>query len=288
MALLPINKIEKIAEKRIDVRQLDVYENTISGDAIDGGKITNFSSSGIDDKSDTVQVVINNDCVEVQKDLTVKGTITVENLKYEEAQVPKLNVTEAVMVDHNEVLWKDRLGRSVKKSNLEQVGNLKDLRVKNTLYAAESRVGINTDAPSADFSVNVNGYEVITKMQDNNAYVGTHAPVPFAIGTDDTPRIICRSNGDVTIGNEESGTTKLNVFGKVGIGVKNPQESLHVSGNIKFCDKVFSSGYVAPTEGRWDIGSIVWNSKPAMNQAVGWVCIKGGTPGTWKTFGLVY
>ena len=31
-----------------------------------------------------------------------------------------------------------------------------------------------------------------------------HAPVPFAIGTDDTPRIICRSNGDVTIGNEES------------------------------------------------------------------------------------
>ena len=260
MALLPINKIEKIAEKRIDVRQLDVYENTISGDAIDGGKITNFSSSGIDDKSDTVQVVINNDRVEVQKDLTVKGTITVENLKYEEAQVPKLNVTEAVMIDHNEVLWKDRLGRSVKKSNLEQVGNLKDLRVKNTLYAAESRVGINTDAPSADFSVNVNGYEVITKMQDNNAYVGTHAPVPFAIGTDDTPRIICRSNGDVTIGNED----------------------------IKFCDKVFSSGYVAPTEGRWDIGSIVWNSKPAMNQAVGWVCIKGGTPGTWKTFGLVY
>ena len=45
MALLPINKIEKISKSRIAVEQLDLYKNAISGDVIDGGTITNFRSS---------------------------------------------------------------------------------------------------------------------------------------------------------------------------------------------------------------------------------------------------
>ena len=56
MTLLPINKIEKIAEKRVDVRQIDVYENSISGDAIHGGLITDFNSTGIKDQSDSLQI----------------------------------------------------------------------------------------------------------------------------------------------------------------------------------------------------------------------------------------
>ena len=130
MALLPINKIEKIAEKRVDVRQIDVYENSISGDAVHGGMITDFNSTGIKDNSESLQITINNNNVEVAKDLVVKGTVTVENLKYVEAQVPKLNVTDAVMIDHNEVIWKDTLGKSVKNSSLTQLGVLKNLQVE--------------------------------------------------------------------------------------------------------------------------------------------------------------
>ena len=44
MALLPINKIEKVSKSRITVEQIDLYKNAISGDVIDGGKITNFTS----------------------------------------------------------------------------------------------------------------------------------------------------------------------------------------------------------------------------------------------------
>jgi len=288
MALLPINKVEKIAEKRVDVQQVDVYENSISGDAIHGGKITKFSSSGIDDNADSLQITLNNDLVEIQKDLVVKGSIKVDNLKYVEAQVPKINVTKAIMIDHNEVLWKDKLGKSVKKSNLTEVGVLKELKVDKTFYASQKRVGVLTEAPSAEFSVNVGGYEVITRMQDRNAYVGTFSPVPFAIGTDDTARILCRSNGDVVVGNEDGRPIKMNVHGMLGVGVKNPQESLHVSGNIKFCDRVFTSGNGQPKEGRWDTGSIVWNDRPEINQPVGWVCIKGGSPGSWNAFGRLY
>jgi hypothetical protein len=288
MALLPTKKIQDVSKATIDIKQLTVYENSISGDAIHGGLITGFNSTGIKDQSDSLQITVDNDTVEVKNDLVVKGTVTVENLKYVEAQVPKLNVTEAIMIDHNEVIWKGELGRSVKKSNIEQLGSLRELQVKNTMWAKEGRVGINTQAPSADFSVNVEGYEVVTKMQEKNAYVGTHSPVPFAIGTDDTPRIKCKSNGDIVLGNEEGAPIKVSVTGRLGIGIKNPSESLHVVGNIRFAERIFASGTGSPVEGRWETGSIVWNDKPDTNQPVGWVCSKGGTPGHWQPFGIIF
>jgi len=287
MTLLPINKIERVAEKRVDVRQVDVYENSISGDAIHGGRITDFNSTGIKDQAESVQLTVKDDKIEIANDLEVKGTVTVENLKYVEAQVPKLNVTDAIMIDHNEVIWKDTLGKSVKTSSLTQLGILKNLQVDKTLFASQKRVGINTEAPSAEFSVNVDGYEVVTTMHEKNAYVGTHSPAAFAIGTDNTARITCKSNGDIVLGNENNSSTNVMVAGKLGIGAKNPQESLHVVGNIKFAERTFSSGSKAPTEGRWDTGSIVWNDKPELNQPIGWVCVKGGTPGSWRPFGQI-
>ena len=288
MALLPINKPEKVSKSRIALQQIDLHKNALSGDLIDGGTITNFNSSGIQDRADSTQLTIKNDCVEVAKDLHIKGTVRVENLEYVQAQVPKLNVQKAIMIDHNEVIWKDRLGKSVKKSDLTELGVLKNLQVRNTFYVADGRVGINTTAPSADFSVNSGGYEIITRMHESNAFVGTHTHVAFAIGTDDTPRLTCRANGDVVVGSETGKPVNFNVFGNVGVGVKYPSESLEVAGNIKFAERIFTSGQQAPVDGRWDTGSVVWNERPEINQPVGWVCVKGGKPGNWRPFGQVY
>ncbi len=288
MALLPINKSDKVSKSRIAVQQIDLHKNALSGDIIDGGTITNFKSSGIEDLANSVVLKVKNDCIEVENDLHIKGTVKVENLEYVQAEVPKLNVTEAVMVDHNEVLWKDRLGKSVTKSHLSELGILKNLQVRNTFYISDGRVGVNTTAPSADFSVNSGGYEIITRMQESNAYVGTHTHVAFAIGTDDTPRLTCRANGDVVVGTALGKPVNMNVYGQVGINVKYPQEALHVDGNIKFAERTFASGEQEPREGRWDTGSVVWNQKPALNQPVGWVCLKGGKPGSWRPFGLIY
>ena len=191
------------------------------------------------------------------------------------------------MVNHNEVIWKDRLGKSVTKSSLQELGILKNLQVRNTFYVGDGRVGVNTTAPSADFSVNSGGYEIITTMQESNAYVGTHTHVAFAIGTDATPRLTCKANGDVVVGNESGKPVKLNVYGQLGIGVKYPHESLEVDGNIKFAERTFTSGEKEPSDGRWNTGSIVWNEKPSINHPVGWVCIKGGKPGSWRPFGLI-
>ena len=288
MTLLPINKIQKVEDSVVRVDQVNFKKNSLSGDIIDGGKITNFKSTGIKDEANDTRIVIKDDCVEVASDLYIKGTVKVENLQYVQAQVPKLNVTKAVMVDDNEVIWKDKLGKSVKSSSLEQLGVLKNLQVRNTFAVSDGRVGINTTAPSADFSVNASGYEIITTMHESNAYVGTHTHVPFAIGTDNTARLTCKANGDVIVGSENGKSVKLNVFGQVGIGVKHPAEALEVDGNIKFAERTFASGMQEPRDGRWDTGSIIWNEKPELNRPIGWVCIKGGKPGSWRAFGLIY
>jgi hypothetical protein len=46
-------------------------------------------------------------------------------------------------------------------------------------------------------------------------------------------------------------------------------------------------GTAAPTTGTWRQGDRVWHSAPAAAGNIGWVCTTGGTPGTWKTFGVI-
>jgi len=43
----------------------------------------------------------------------------------------------------------------------------------------------------------------------------------------------------------------------------------------------------APATGTYAVGSIIYNSVPASAGYVGFVCTVAGTPGTWKTFGLI-
>lgn len=43
----------------------------------------------------------------------------------------------------------------------------------------------------------------------------------------------------------------------------------------------------APTAGTWTRGSIAWNATPSGGGVLGWVCVVGGTPGTWQAFGQI-
>ena len=43
----------------------------------------------------------------------------------------------------------------------------------------------------------------------------------------------------------------------------------------------------APVTGTFEQGDIVYNNAPTAGGFIGWVCVTGGTPGTWKTFGAI-
>lgn len=281
MALRPINTQTRITERSVKISDIDLKENSISGDVINGGTITNFASTGIRDLSKETVLEINNDITNVHNDLFVRGKINCQTLQYNRAQVPALDVTEAVRIDGNEVIWKTRLGKSVKESSLRKVGILDDLEVKDTFYAKDGRVGVNTTVPNKSFAVRSQGIEVVIGADDATGFVGTFEPRPFAIGTDDKKIIYIATDGKVNVNNS------MTVVGKLGIGVNNPQEDLEIRGNIKFQDRIFSSGNAVPTTGTWTKGSIIWNSQPDLGQPVGWICLKGGSPGHWRPFGVI-
>jgi len=48
-----------------------------------------------------------------------------------------------------------------------------------------------------------------------------------------------------------------------------------------------TTGSAAPTTGAWAQGDIVWNISPTSGGFAGWICTVAGTPGTWRTFGLI-
>jgi hypothetical protein len=42
-----------------------------------------------------------------------------------------------------------------------------------------------------------------------------------------------------------------------------------------------------PSAGMWKIGDVVWNSAPRGGAPAGWICTRGGRPGSWAAIGLV-
>ena len=55
----------------------------------------------------------------------------------------------------------------------------------------------------------------------------------------------------------------------------------------KFNGIPWSPGTAAPGAAAHVVGEIVWNTAPAADGFVGFVCVSAGTPGTWKGFGLI-
>ena len=50
--------------------------------------------------------------------------------------------------------------------------------------------------------------------------------------------------------------------------------------------KVIKQGAI-PTNGTWKTGDVLLNDTPIGGGYLGWVCVSGGTPGTWKGFGQI-
>ena len=48
-----------------------------------------------------------------------------------------------------------------------------------------------------------------------------------------------------------------------------------------------SYGKAFPETGNWLQGTVVYNTEPSPGSPIGWVCTAGGTPGSWRRFGLI-
>ena len=254
---------------RLKTRNNDLFDNEVSGDKIDGGTITTFSSTGIKDEANSTKLLINDEKITVEKDLYVKGQINCDTLYYQGAVATDIDLTKSVRIDGNEVLWKDRLGNSVKFSKLVEVGVLKTLNVSDTLIVEGGKVGVNTLEPGGTFGVAKDGLEVVIDVVGSTPFVGTNTSDRFSIGTNREPTLFVSHDN------------------KIGIKVKTPKQDLDVAGPIRYQGQTHQYLNDEPVNGSHERGDIVWNSEPEPGKPLGWVCVKSGAPGTWRHFGEI-
>lgn len=243
-----------------------IADRELSGDKITGGMITNFASTGIQDLSSQKRVTIDDDRIVIENDLEVKGTVHCKTIYYYSAKADNLDVLNSVRIDSNEVLWKDRLGNSVTKSKLQEVGVLNELNVADTLHAIKNRVSINTTNSTGILTISNGSIEIITDVKGSVAYVGTANSDDFSIGTSGEPTLFISHDN------------------RVGIKVRKPKADLDVAGPIRFQGQIHQYDERSPVAGTYSQGDIVWNTKPAKGSVLGWVCVKAGSPGTWSDF----
>ncbi len=261
-------KLNEALEK-LSTRNNELFDNELSGDKIDGGTITNFKSTGINDSATEQKIAISNDKIVIENDIHVKGQINCDTLYYQGAVATDIDLTKSVRIDGNEVLWKDRLGNSVKFSKLVEVGVLKTLNVSDTLTVEGGKVGVNTLEPGGTLGVAKDGLEVVIDVVGSTPFVGTNTSDRFSIGTNREPTLFVSHDN------------------KIGIKVKTPKQDLDVAGPIRFQGQTHQYMSGEPKNGSHERGDIVWNSEPGPAKALGWVCVKSGTPGTWRHFGNI-
>lgn len=201
------------------------------------------------------------------------------------------------MIEGQAVVNYNSLGKGVVESNLQTLGVLRSLNVGGTINFGDvvhfnpvsERFSIGTSDGSGILTVydNVNDVElIVTGNRDSQGVIGTYSTKDLVLVSDNQARITVGALGDITLGNEGRDTT-TRIYGKVGVGVKNPREQLEVAGNIRWANKLFAVGNQPPLDGHYQQGDVVWNTNPMANSFIGWVCTVSGAPGLWKPFGLI-
>ena len=208
-----------------------------------------------------------------------------------------LDRTAAYSIGNAVVLTGDTLGPSVRSSSLTRVGTLNNLRTQGDLsidefiiYSSDSqRIGFGTESPNASISVTSLETEFVIDVEGPRTKIGNWTTDDLEIITDNTPRITISSTGQVSIGQKGNRNARLNVFGKLGVGVNNVADDVDVSISnvLEIAGTKIMTGVEIPDNGTYRQGDIVYNTNAVATGYVGWVCVREGSPGEWKAFGQI-
>ena len=189
------------------------------------------------------------------------------------------------------------LGSSIRTSNLVKVGTLQNLRTQGNLtiddyiiYDADSqRLGFGTESPNASISVTSLESEFIIDVEGESTKIGNWTTDDLQIVTDNTTRITVRANGKVEFGKNSKNDAQVSVFGKLGVGVNNVSDDISFStaNGIEIAGTKIITGTSIPTAGTFRQGDIMYNTNAVTTGYVGWICVREGTPGEWRPFGLI-
>jgi len=207
----------------ISHKSINWKDYKLSGNTIDDGIITNFNSTGIQDRARDCRLTILDDMIVVENKLVATEVetkrLSVKNLSVDNLEINgKINsnsslndlvdkisqsVFERNIVDkdyrlgNNSILDGEKLiinsttlGPSVLNSNLRKLGLLTELAVRGnaliceTLAVMQNKIGINTEEPEGALTIWDNDAELsFMKISKNNMYIGPTRSGTMTLGT---------------------------------------------------------------------------------------------------------
>jgi hypothetical protein len=294
--VFPANSIDPESLKLLDLK---ITGDNISGGIIENFSSTGIDDRAsqvaltiLDDST----VVENN---LLTKDLTVQGSMTVngefvvngsvpEDTEFFRKLVTSTTTNTLTSLDHTlfnsystlifdrikqdgldltkitlngvEVAGVNSLGSSIVSSNLQTLGELKELRVggesilAQTLYVTPKRVGINTIEPSAALSVWDDEIEIVAKKKSRDLGL---------LGTPRQQKLVLSSNGKDNIVLSDDGSAQID--------------------NLKIGPMQFTASNTPPNFVS-ERCHVIWNTNPNPGGPLGWICLGGAN---WANFGII-
>lgn len=226
-----------------------------------------------------------------------------------------LRINGEVVIDQN------RLGNKVQYSKLKTVGVLKDLEVETDVnfnddfvYNSDTGfIGLGTIEPAYHLhmvekktqfiagwhkeyfslgTLNGNNWHLLAsgrhlvQVEPTGLYIN-----PPGTGTSGSALRIRHVEDDNLIQtvaiDTVPGKDAIIVKDSQGIQLRLKDGNLSVKTSLAVGNKKITWANEQPNNGKWEQGSIVYNSTPASGQPLGWVCINSGEPGVWRTFGKI-
>jgi hypothetical protein len=268
-------------DRSIPSTALNLDHAVISASVLQGGQANNFASTGLSDFASNSVLTLTDDQILVDTNLIVKGNLVVlgkletdtvfyQTLSKDVADSVATNIAsvvdaaraelntgisvEQVLLNGDPIIKENALSRFVTDSNLQKVGQLRELDVagealiNETVYVGRRRMGINTLEPQSALDIWDQEVEIIAeKFEANTGYLGLGKTGTLRIGVDRRNAITIRPNADVEIPG-----LKIGRLDKI---------ALSVSADI-------------PT-GPGSPGDIIFNNQPIENSIFAWICLEG-------------
>lgn len=130
------------------------------------------------------------------------------------------------MIDGLPVISAKELGPQITKSNLKEIGTLRNLTVTGDAEIGQfavfnstfGRLGLNTSEPNSALSIADNDIEIVLGSPDyGQAFIGTYTNHDLSIGVDNTAAFTIKNTGGVVFGNSMSKNANVVVHGTLTV-----------------------------------------------------------------------
>lgn len=299
-------KLQKInfPSASIPSTALDFSLGKISGDNIHGGIITEFSSSGIDDRAQNCQVTVLDQATVIENNLvassiTVKGDITIEGKIESLGGINEESLLFQNIVEHSAQAAIGRLddtifekystlvGNSISQKGLDlnkiTMGGV-DVIIGNRLANMISESNLSKVGTLRELKVSGESFLSDT-LYVSNRRVGINTIEPasaLSVWDEEVELNFSKHSRDVAkIGTTRSQAVILSSNGKENITAR-PDGSVDIQ-SFRLGTQSFSSAQQAPNYEATK-GTVVFNANPSLGGPMGWVCLGSAK---WANFGII-